>query len=417
MASFTPINDEFEQARIRAEADLSTSKQSSKFTPTLEISDSEGDESDLEDETEFSKDEQLMDILNDSLDESDEEDSKSSMDEDSESDEDSTEMNLDHEQQNTTDVAMAESKFDAEGSKLPEDQAAHLKTNTLNFEEKSSTFIQAPKLSFHDLETQRRQILCGSSKYVSMYISSDADKDLKFKVTALHKKIQELEEAKKRIEREIETCEHEIEVAGKLKIKQQVSTLLTHNGLSPELMAEFDAFCTSIEPLCNKRAGESITCFGDHKNSYIKYDPALELFKENVEDDYNICHYRCEASKIDGPWVIGVSGVPEPKKEYIVEFWPIKPPVKRGRKASTWGELFPLLYQLALTAAGNGSEAALDMLVAIPDKDSSCKGGWLFEYEFDSTLKNHAIVSKRWRFRGSYLVEKPVAADERKKKF
>jgi hypothetical protein len=55
------------------------------------------------------------------------------------------------------------------------------------------------------------------------------------------------------------------------------------------------------------------------------------------------------------------------------------------------------------------------MLVALPDQDASACGGWLFDYEFDPAMKNHAVISKRWRFRGSYLVNKPVSAVEKRK--
>ncbi|KAF8866647.1 hypothetical protein BDZ45DRAFT_279158 [Acephala macrosclerotiorum] len=198
-------------------------------------------------------------------------------------------------------------------------------------------FIEGLKLSFIKLQRQRHKILRGPSNYAPICFSSQqASPDAK--VTALVAKIQELEETKKQIELEIEACEHGIEVARKQRIDQQVKFLLEHNGVSPELMAEYYAFLASIEPDGGQRGGFSITCFGDHENSYVEYDPSLAILKENAEDDYSVCHYRCEALKVDGPWVVGESGIPEPTRESIVEFWPVDAPVPCARGVRTWGE-------------------------------------------------------------------------------
>ncbi|CZR51001.1 uncharacterized protein PAC_00876 [Phialocephala subalpina] len=288
-------------------------------------------------------------------------------------------------------------------------------TSGHDFEGNAPAFTQGTKLSFIELQRQCHKILRGALNYTPMCFSSQqALSDPR--ITALMNKIQELEETKKQIELEIESCEHGIEVARKQRIDHQVKSLLENNGISPELMAEYDAFLASIEPEGGQRGGFSITCFGDHENKYVEYDPSLAILKENAEDDCSVCHYRCEASKVNGPWVVGESCIPEPTRESVVEFWPVDAPVPRARDVRTWGEQFPRLYELAMSAGSAGSEVALQMLVALPDKDSSFRGGWLFDYRFEPALKHHPILSKRWRFRGSYKIDKPVSAQEKRVK-
>lgn len=198
---------------------------------------------------------------------------------------------------------------------------------------------KGPKLSFIELQQERHKVLQGSPTLTSMCFSlQDASSDVK--VTALLAKIQELEESKRQIELEIEACEHGIGVARKERIDQQVKVLLEHNGISTELMAEFDAFLASIEPDAGQRGGFSITCFGDHQDSYVTYDPSLAIVKENAEDDYTVCHYRWEASKVNGPCVFDESGSPELTRESVVEFWPIDAPIARASGVRTWGEQF-----------------------------------------------------------------------------
>ncbi|KAE8448376.1 hypothetical protein EG329_009620 [Mollisiaceae sp. DMI_Dod_QoI] len=358
-----------------------------------------------------------MDISDEGV-ETDELDSESDGNTMDDLDEDSPDFNTEAESQHgDADEGMKGANFD---TRAPEVGPT---SSSSSSGESGPAFIKATQLSFSELQRRRHLILRGSSKYASLYApcqlaeSSVHDSDLKAKVKELMGKIRELEDTKKNIELQIEAYERDIEAARQHKIDQQVKVLLEHNGISEELIAEYDAFRDAIEPQCGQRGGFSITCFGDHQGSYVNYDPSLELFKQNVEDDYTACHYRCEASKVDGPWVVGESGMPGPTREYIVEFWPVGAPILRGSTSFTWGGQFPKLYQLAMGAAWAGSQAALDMLVALPDKDSSSQGGWLFDYEFEPTLKNHSFIAKRWRFRGSYNINKPISADEKRRSF
>jgi hypothetical protein len=63
------------------------------------------------------------------------------------------------------------------------------------------------------------------------------------------------------------------------------------------------------------------------------------------------------------------------------------------------------LYELAISAVRDGSEAAMEMLITLPDMNSSFKGGWLFDYQFEDALKDNLAVSKRWRFRSAHKID------------
>lgn len=64
----------------------------------------------------------------------------------------------------------------------------------------------------------------------------------------------------------------------------------------------------------------------------------------------------------------------------------------------------PDLYRLLNDAARNGSEAAKDILIRIPDINASFTGGWMFDYQFEPLLKDEAVISHRWVLRGSHLL-------------
>lgn len=161
-----------------------------------------------------------------------------------------------------------------------------------------------------------------------------------------------------------------------------------------------------------------------------KYDPEFLLFKEYAELPWNTYNFRCEASET-----------------HVVEFWPVLYPGADIEDASTWGNLYvrhgrfsflqfqctnkrcdiqPALYDLAAKAARDGSEAAIDMLVALPDQKASFKGGWLFEYstanpltcdEFSFSVSDagftwtqNPVRSRRWTYRGAHKVDGPEDA-------
>lgn len=56
-------------------------------------------------------------------------------------------------------------------------------------------------------------------------------------------------------------------------------------------------------------------------------------------------------------------------------------------------------------AARNDSQAAYDMLLALPDMNRSLSGGWLFDYKFEPTLRDDPIISRRWVFRSAHLID------------
>ncbi|KAI0396034.1 hypothetical protein F5Y17DRAFT_456356 [Xylariaceae sp. FL0594] len=86
----------------------------------------------------------------------------------------------------------------------------------------------------------------------------------------------------------------------------------------------------------------------------------------------------------------------------------------------------PRLYELAVGAVRDGSEAAMELLIALPDQHASFKGGWLFEYSTADPLKskidnyretddgviwaNNLVQSRRWHYHSAHKVEVPVDA-------
>lgn len=55
------------------------------------------------------------------------------------------------------------------------------------------------------------------------------------------------------------------------------------------------------------------------------------------------------------------------------------------------------------------SEAAMEMLVRLPDMNAMLGGGWLFDYQPEPTLASHPIESMRWRFRSAHKIDSPVS--------
>jgi hypothetical protein len=52
------------------------------------------------------------------------------------------------------------------------------------------------------------------------------------------------------------------------------------------------------------------------------------------------------------------------------------------------------LYALANAAVRAGSEAAMEMLIALPDMNSSMNGGWLFDYQYEEALSSNPVIGK-----------------------
>lgn len=75
----------------------------------------------------------------------------------------------------------------------------------------------------------------------------------------------------------------------------------------------------------------------------------------------------------------------------------------------------PELYDLAATAARQGSAAALEMLVKLPLMNAGL-GGWLFEYHFEEGMKENLVVSRRWTFGSAHEIAKPLAEEEKRQR-
>ncbi|KAI0444304.1 hypothetical protein F4803DRAFT_512077 [Xylaria telfairii] len=193
-------------------------------------------------------------------------------------------------------------------------------------------------------------------------------------------------------------------------------------GISRKLRDEYEAFCESMEPEFGSASGWSITCDEKHRGSYVGYDPEFALFKEHSELPWDQYNFRCEPGvQTDGE-----------TEESVVEFWPVAYPSITVEDTATWGDVYPALYDLAMKAARDGSEAAVDMMVALPDREASCKGGWLFEYytrhpesckksgfsvSYEGlTWKQDPVQSRRWYYRSAHKIDSPEDAATKKKR-
>jgi hypothetical protein len=76
----------------------------------------------------------------------------------------------------------------------------------------------------------------------------------------------------------------------------------------------------------------------------------------------------------------------------------------------------PELYDLATAASYAGSDAAIDMLVALPDRHASFTSGWLFDYVREDTLMCQPVLSNQWRLRSAHRIDAPLSAEKKKKK-
>lgn len=54
------------------------------------------------------------------------------------------------------------------------------------------------------------------------------------------------------------------------------------------------------------------------------------------------------------------------------------------------------------------------MLLKLPDKDSPCKGGWLFDCEINEEKRNDPVITSRWNFRAAYEIDNPLGVEKRR---
>jgi hypothetical protein len=66
-----------------------------------------------------------------------------------------------------------------------------------------------------------------------------------------------------------------------------------------------------------------------------------------------------------------------------------------------------------MQAAKNGSEAAMEMLIRLPDINAAIFG-WLFEYEFEESLKDELLISRRWVFKRARNIQEPRTAEKKR---
>ncbi|KAL3424179.1 hypothetical protein PVAG01_03459 [Phlyctema vagabunda] len=260
--------------------------------------------------------------------------------------------------------------------------------------------VAIPKKSFKELEAQRYELLHQKSEYGTW-------ESLQQKAESSRWRLLELEEIQRHLEERLSDARLDVELTERERqeAEEQMSASLEHSGISQELYDAYSAFCESLSPEFGQREGVSATCYADHKNSYVGYDPEFNLFKACVEMPYDQYNFRCEAGLC--PWN---------KRDYIVEFWPLAPLEPLLGAESTWGGHYPELYELAIAAVRAGSEAAMEMLVALPDMKSSYAGGWLFEYQFEEALSGDPIVGKRWRFGSAHKIDSPCTVEEKRER-
>lgn len=156
-------------------------------------------------------------------------------------------------------------------------------------------------------------------------------------------RIEQVFEAKSRkaadLEEDIRCLQAQLDVVSELRDQAQAVMLRAcvafsdtrgAAGIFDELWAEYEAFCESLESNFGSRDGWSVTCFHDHHNSYVQWDPYLDLFKDTAEMPLEDCNFRCEAATI----------TKNGSTEYIVEFWPLFRLEPREGTADTWEQQY-----------------------------------------------------------------------------
>jgi hypothetical protein len=253
----------------------------------------------------------------------------------------------------------SEDEVEAEIPKDSIEGAQNLAADTQQDRQEPTEIQPLPKKSFSELQTTKFKLLYQRAQYppAESYrgvIISEFSEDTRLRPTVsldedcdnLRWKLLELEEAKNKIGLLIKIREAQLQAAetSKEAAEENFETHLEHSGISRELYQAYQAFCDSLDPEFGQRGGFSITCDADHKGLYPEYDPGFLVFKECIETSYTQCNFRCEASKeyasirtLDKKtnqmgW--------QPGWNFVVEFWPIKPPEPLMGTESTWGDQY-----------------------------------------------------------------------------
>ncbi|KAH9986983.1 hypothetical protein F4779DRAFT_291034 [Xylariaceae sp. FL0662B] len=194
------------------------------------------------------------------------------------------------------------------------------------------------------------------------------------------------------------------------KRAREFCNLRKAHGIPDKLWNAYEDFCDSLKPKAGGHEGWIVTC-DDHQGSYVGYDPDLEFFRRKIKGPYTNRNYRCHpGTVVFRDWCDSWSEYQHHEVE-LFQTEPIRPAI--GTKG-TWGEKYPVLYMEAAKAAYQGFEAAMQMLIALPDHDAELKGGWLFEYEFEDSRKGHPVPPCRWGYRTAHKIDIPTTVEEKR---
>ncbi|KAI1422229.1 hypothetical protein F5Y12DRAFT_645083 [Xylaria sp. FL1777] len=205
-------------------------------------------------------------------------------------------------------------------------------------------------------------------------LSQSQEQDLERKRDNLTKTLSTMRKRRKTIDIQLKACQ------------QIMRTERNAAGISEELWREYEAFCETLQPNGSKER-HSFAWNESYNDSYIKYDPNFTTLDSTTKQEP--ANWRCDCVTF-----YTKGGTPI---RYEVDYYRLT-----KVEGTTWEGGFPRLYRLAIDAAKQGSVAALEMLVALPDKGALSLFGWVFEFGFKESRSSHPDLSQRWGFRASY---------------
>ncbi|KAF4626564.1 hypothetical protein G7Y89_g11599 [Cudoniella acicularis] len=88
----------------------------------------------------------------------------------------------------------------------------------------------------------------------------------------------------------------------------------------------------------------------------------------------------------------------------------------RKKQHKAMQEKSPDLYRLVEASAREKNKEARHMLASLPDKSSSFKGGWFFNYKYEPELSNEEVISQHWRFRSAHKIDEPTPTALKRKR-